>query len=172
MTTKRTHLDSSPASPRGSIRKQHRRFAGVLPALVAAVFFASFAGATPAAGQSSRIALSDPAMPTLDRRMALLSRELDLDPEQQAAVRRLLLQQREQTLKVWSDETVPSAVRIKATHDVADRTAQQIRSLLNDAQRGRYLQPHSREVEQHLATGNLEAWMRGESPNGLPSPHD
>jgi hypothetical protein len=104
--------------------------------------------------------------------MLLLSRELTLDPGQQAAVRRLLLQQREQTLKVWSDETVPAAVRIKATQGVADRTAEQIRALLNDAQRSRYTQPRNREAEQHFATGDLESWMRGSPPNGLPASHE
>jgi hypothetical protein len=82
------------------------------------------------------------------------------------------MQQREQTLKVWSDDAVPSAVRIKATQGVADRTAEQIRSLLTHEQRGRYMQPRNREADQHLASGDLESWMRGSSSNGLPAPHE
>jgi Na+-transporting NADH:ubiquinone oxidoreductase subunit NqrC len=106
----------------------------------------------------------------LDKRVQLLAVELNLDEVQQAAVRRLLLQQREQTLKVWNDDTVPAAVRIKATQGVADRTAEQIRVLLTDAQRSRYSQPRNREAEQHFASEDLESWMRGVAPKGMPAP--
>lgn len=106
----------------------------------------------------------------VDARVALLSKELNLDATQQASVRRLLLQQRAQTLKVWNDEAVPAAVRIKATQGVADRTADQIRALLNDAQRTRYSMPHNRDAEQHFASEDLESWMRGSAPKGTPAP--
>jgi hypothetical protein len=167
-----------------------KRLSVALLAFAAAGFFGSVGAATEAAGVASDVAdhavanaepvqrviapgvARHPVQSALDQRMQLLSRELTLDPGQQAAVRRLLLQQREQTLKVWSDDAVPSAVRIKATQGVADRTADQIRSLLNDAQRGRYLQPRNPEAEQHLASGDLESWMRGSSPKGLPAPQE
>jgi hypothetical protein len=113
-----------------------------------------------------------PVKSALDKRVQLLAAELNLDAAQQVAVRRLLLQQREQTLKVWSDEAVPAAVRIKATQGVADRTAGQIRALLNETQRSRYTQPRNPEAEQHFATGDLESWMRGIAPNGLPASHE
>ena len=106
----------------------------------------------------------------LDKRVQLLAAELNLDAPQQAAVRSLLLQQREQTLKVWNDQTVPAAVRIKSTQGVSDRTAEQIRALLNDAQRSRYTQPRNRDAEQHFASEDLESWMRGSAPQGLPAP--
>ena len=106
----------------------------------------------------------------LDKRVQLLATELNLDTAQQVAVRRLLLQQREQTLKVWKDEAAPAALRIKATQGVADRTAEQIRALLNDEQRGRYSQPHNRDAEQHFASEDLESWMRGSAPKGTPTP--
>lgn len=106
----------------------------------------------------------------LNQRMALLSKELNLDEAQQVSVRRLLLQQREQTLRVWNDDTMPAAVRIKATQGVADRTAEQIRLLLTDAQRSRYSQPRNRDAEQHFASEDLESWMRGVAPKGQPAP--
>ncbi len=108
----------------------------------------------------------------IDHRIKLLAAELSLDPGQQAAVRRLLLQQREQTLKVWRNDAVPSAVRIKATHGIADRTAEQIRALLNDEQRSRYIQPRNREAEQNLASGDVESWMAGRAPTGSVAAHE
>ena len=110
------------------------------------------------------------AASALDRRIRLLAAELHLDQGQQAAVRRLLLQQREQTLKVWSDETVPSAIRVKATQSVADRTADQIRALLNEEQRKKYIKPHDRDARQDVASGDLESWMQGRAPNGALPP--
>jgi hypothetical protein len=106
----------------------------------------------------------------LDKRVQLLAAELNFDAAQQTAVRRLLLQQREQTLKVWNNEAVPAAMRIKATQGVADRTAEQIRVLLTDAQRSRYSQPRNRDAEQHYASEDLESWMRGSAPQGVPKP--
>lgn len=167
-----------------------KQVAAALLSFAAAGFFGSVGAATDAAapspdGANRSVAKAQPAPSAyapgaerhaansaLDRRMQLLSGELKLDAGQQAAVRHLLLQQREQTLKIWSDDAVPSAVRIKATQGVADQTAQQIRSLLNEAQRGLYMQPRNREAEQHIATGDLESWIRGSSPVGLPAPHD
>lgn len=109
-------------------------------------------------------------MSALDRRVHLLATELNLDSEQQSAVRHLLLKQREDTLKVWSDESVPPAVRIKATQGVSDRTAEQIRALLNDAQREKYIKPHDRIEEQNKAAGELDGWMRGDAPKGAVAP--
>lgn len=106
----------------------------------------------------------------LDKRVQLLAAELNLDADQQAAVRRLLMQQREQTLKVWNDEAVPAALRIKATQGVAERTADQIRALLDDVQRTRYSLPHKQDAEQHFASEDLESWMRGSPPKGPATP--
>ena len=106
----------------------------------------------------------------LDKRVQLLAAELNLDAAQQAAVRRLLLQQREQTLQVWNDVSVPAAVRIKATQGVAERTAEQIRALLNDVQRTRYSQPHNPDAQQHFASQDIESWMRGVPPKGSTVP--
>jgi hypothetical protein len=108
----------------------------------------------------------------LERRVLLLSRELNLDPAQQAAVRRLLLQQRAQTLQVWSDEAAPAALRVKATQGVAERTAERIRALLNDEQRRRYMQPHSHAAEQTVAAGDVESWMRGTAPASANLPRE
>ena len=185
-----TQTVSPRATPRCVQGMTHQRVAAALLAWAAAGWIAGVGAATDAPELSSdradrSMANAEPAnravvpgtgrqpvKSALDKRVQLLAAELNLDEAQQAAVRRLLLQQREQTLKVWSNDAVPAAVRIQATQGVADRTAGQIRSLLNDAQRSRYTQPRNREAEQHFATGDLESWMRGTPPNGLPASHE
>lgn len=74
----------------------------------------------------------------LDRRVALLARELELDASQQLKVRALLESQREQVVRVWQDESVSGALRVARTQAISGRTEDGIRALLTDAQRQKY----------------------------------
>jgi hypothetical protein len=79
----------------------------------------------------------------LDRRIALLARELDLDAAQKLKVRALLEGQREQIVRVWQDESVPGALRVARTQAISERTEDGIRALLTDAQRQKYFKPRT-----------------------------
>jgi hypothetical protein len=96
----------------------------------------------------------------LDRRVALLAKELGLDAAQQIKVKAVLEGQREQVARVWSDSATPSAVRISRTQAIADRTADQIRALLNDEQRTRYVKAHQHDVPVGAPGGDVQTWMR------------
>ena len=96
----------------------------------------------------------------LDGRMALLSKELELDVYQQGEVRKILEAQREQVRKVWSDASVPAGYRVVATRAIGDRTADRIRGLLTDEQRKKYIQPRPpTDALAGSAQPNVEAWM-------------
>lgn len=95
----------------------------------------------------------------VDRRVNLLARELDLSATQQAQVKKVLEGQREQVSRVWEDNSIPAARRVSATQVISDRTADQIRSLLSDEQRKKYIQPRKREVAVGTAGGDVESWM-------------
>lgn len=82
----------------------------------------------------------------LDRRVALLARELDLDAAQKLKVRSLLEGQREQVVRVWQDESVPGAVRVARTQAISVRTEDGIRALLTDAQRQKYIKPRTDSI--------------------------
>jgi hypothetical protein len=97
----------------------------------------------------------------LEERVALLTKELDLDAKQQAGVRRALLRQRDQVQRIWRDGAVPSADRIFATRAVSNQTAQQIRALLNEEQRKRYDPPAEADVGHAIGKANVESWMKG-----------
>jgi hypothetical protein len=90
---------------------------------------------------ASSKATRSPAVPPLDRRVALLALELDLDAAQKLKVRALLEGQREQILQVWQDESVPGALRVARTQAISERTEDGIRALLTDSQRQKYLKP-------------------------------
>ena len=91
---------------------------------------------------SSR-ATRSPSVSPLDRRIALLARELDLDATQQYKVKAVLESQREQVARVWQDESAPGALRVKRTQLISERTEDGIRALLTDAQRQKYFKPRT-----------------------------
>jgi hypothetical protein len=78
---------------------------------------------------------------TLDDRVATYTKHLNLDAKQQFQLRALLLQQREQLLKVWNDTSIPAAQRVHATRAIGDATADSIRAMLTEEQRKKYNPP-------------------------------
>jgi Spy/CpxP family protein refolding chaperone len=100
-----------------------------------------------------------PSVSPLDRRVNLLAKELDLNAAQQAQVKKLLESQREQVARVWNDASIPAARRVVATQAIGDRTADQIRALLTEEQRKKYIQPRQREASVGAPGGDVQAWM-------------
>lgn len=99
------------------------------------------------------------ALSPMDRRIALLAKELDLDARQQAEVRRILMQQRAEVNKAWSNESVPAAQRIAASRAIGDKTADRIRAILNDQQRENYIKPRRSMTEQAPPKEKVESWI-------------
>jgi Spy/CpxP family protein refolding chaperone len=95
----------------------------------------------------------------LDRRIALLARELELDDTQKAKVRTLLVTQREQVLRVWNDESVPGALRVKHTQLISERTEDAIRALLTDVQMTKYSKARPAGVVAGGTSADLATWM-------------
>lgn len=96
----------------------------------------------------------------LDRRVALLAKELDLSAAQQRQVKKVLQGQRDEVSRVWSDASMPAALRVSTTQAIGDRTADQIRDLLTDGQRTRYLQAHTRQARVGAPGADVESWMK------------
>ena len=97
----------------------------------------------------------------LEDRVATLSKALDLDAKQQSELRKLLESQREQIRKVWSDTSAPAAYRVIATRAISDKTADQIRALLNDEQKKKYKPPRqAHEGAPAPPTTTVEDWMK------------
>jgi hypothetical protein len=97
---------------------------------------------------------------TLDNRVQLMAKELDLDASQQATLKRILLSQRAEVAKVWNDPSVPATVRVATTQAVSEKTAEQIRAILNDEQREKYLKEHRRDVPVGTPGGDVQKWMK------------
>jgi hypothetical protein len=94
----------------------------------------------------------------VEHRVRVLTKALGLDARQQLELKKILLGQREQVMKAWSDPSAAPASRVAATEAIGDRTAGQIRALLNDEQRTRYGAP--RPANQAAGPGaSVESWM-------------
>jgi hypothetical protein len=94
---------------------------------------------------------------TLDHRVKVLAKALDLDAHQRDELREILEDRRQAVMKIWSDPALLSAERVPATRAVEERTAERIRAILNDEQKKRYNPPKPQGTQAPPA--NVEAWM-------------
>jgi hypothetical protein len=110
-------------------------------------------GAVAAAGRSLR------AESVVDRRVGLLGKELDLDLRQRERVKALLERQRDQIDRVWNDESMPAAVKVGSTQAISEQTIEQIRSVLTEAQRKKYIQPRRGGAAVGTAGADVATWV-------------
>jgi Spy/CpxP family protein refolding chaperone len=114
-----------------------------------------------AAGARPRPAPTQHESAALEKRVTLLSAELSLDAQQQAQVRRILEDQREQVMRVWNDPSLAAANRVIATRIVSDRTADRIRAILTEEQKAKYNQARKpRAAGENAASPSVEEWMK------------
>jgi hypothetical protein len=102
---------------------------------------------------------------SLEDRVRVLSKALDLDATQQSALRKVLEGQRDQVRRVWDDSSVPAVYRVSATQGISDKTGDQIRALLNVEQRKKYNAPRvPHEAMEGSAPRSVESWMDSAQP--------
>jgi hypothetical protein len=120
--------------------------------------------ASTAAG-SAAVRSHSPRTPTstLDSRIELMAKELDLDASQQAKLKSILLAHRAEVTKAWSDPAVPAAVRIATTQAASEKTAERIRGVLNDQQREKYAKAHQHDAPVGAPGGDVLKWMHADA---------
>lgn len=99
----------------------------------------------------------------LGGRVATLTRALGLDTEQQAAVRKVLQDQRQQVQQIWNGEAPSAADRIAATRKLSRSTADRIRAILNEEQRKKFDPPRQDDPGKTIGGLHVEDWMKGET---------
>lgn len=150
-----TRLAGCPASRVGVLQRPARR--AVLAPLLAVALVSGFLGVAHATAARSRA--HHPTAVTLEDRVHLVAKELDLDARQQASLKDILLAQRAEVAKVWSDSSVPAAVRVGATQAVSERTAERIRAILTPEQREKYVKDHNSETSVGTPGVDLQKWL-------------
>ena len=96
---------------------------------------------------------------TVEARVQLLTRQLDLDAKQQGELGRLLERERQQGVEVRRSAGLSAVDRVHAAEALHDRTDDQIRALLNEEQKKKYPARPPRQTTKP-AQPDLEQWMR------------
>ena len=122
----------------------------------------------PLLSQDSRPAPPAHTGPRHDRRVNLddqvkgLARNLNLDQEQQAAIKKILEKRQQEILRIMHSSSGPDGIGHLQALQVG--TAEQIRSVLNDEQKKKYnaLAPHPQQTSPQP---DLEDWIRATKPH-------
>jgi hypothetical protein len=94
---------------------------------------------------------------------AAFAKRLDLDSQQQAQVRQLLVVRQAQIRSVWINPAIAGSDRVGAVKAINDKTMAQIRALLTEEQRSKYFQP--RPVNPATEPkARVEDWLNASTP--------
>jgi hypothetical protein len=99
------------------------------------------------------------AVPTLDRRLQALTKELGLDSAQQVKIRQILESQRDAVHRIWVDPAVPPAERAAATQAQTEHTGDDIRAVLNEGQKNIYNRSRNGDQVPPGDKRSVEQWM-------------
>lgn len=139
--------------------------AALLLALAAACAMASAqssdAGATPPPPARNRQHRSTAL--TIDDRVKIMTKTLELNEPQQAAVKRILLQRQQQTLQLRQDPSISGSERIERFRSLQVATVERIRAVLNDEQKQKY-NPLAAEQIKSTPERSVEDWMKATRP--------
>jgi hypothetical protein len=101
--------------------------------------YRAFAGGQAAGGVSSQSQTRRPyARPSLDARVSLFAKNLDLNVTQQSAVKKILEQQQQQILRIRDDASISGSARISQFRALQEFTVMRIRAVLTEEQRQKY----------------------------------
>ncbi len=164
---------SVPALPRcirviPACRQNRAKQAGLcLAALLLNVSLASSALA-----QTTAVEPATPAPPTrsssrrpsLDDRVKKLATALNLDEAQQVAVKRILQQRQQETLRLRHDTSITGSARIERLRALQDQTVQRIRLVLNDEQKKKYDPLAVRQAGPAPGQKSVEDWLKVTTP--------
>ena len=149
---------------------QPRTFRTALAPLIALT--CALVSATPAraADESAAAPAAAPPVPHAHHKprardpAADLAKRLDLDAKQQVQVKRLLALRQAQIRRVWSDPAIDPSDRVGAVKAINDRTVAQIRELLTDEQKKKYIQPRPAGSPPNEPQPSVEDWLNATRP--------
>jgi Spy/CpxP family protein refolding chaperone len=102
--------------------------------------------------------------PSLDDRVKGLATALSLNEAQQAAVKKILEQRQQETLRLRSDPSIPGSARIDRLRALQDQTVQRIRLVLNDEQKKIYDPLAVRKTSPAPGQKSVEDWLKVTTP--------
>jgi hypothetical protein len=102
--------------------------------------------------------------PTIDDRVKVLARNLELNEAQQAAVKKILEQRQQETLRIRQDSSISGGTRIERFRALQDHTVERIRAVLNEEQKKKYDPLAVRRVAPAPDQKSVEDWLKITTP--------
>ncbi|MBZ5654813.1 MAG: hypothetical protein LAO56_05990 [Acidobacteriia bacterium] len=102
--------------------------------------------------------------PTIDDRVKVFAKKLDLNEAQQAAVKKILEQRQQETLRIRLDSSISGRARIEQFRALQDNTVERIRAILTEEQRQKYDPLAVRRVQPAPDQRSVEDWLKVTTP--------
>jgi ABC-type lipopolysaccharide export system ATPase subunit len=103
-------------------------------------------------------------IPTIDDRVRVLARSLDLNEAQRVAVKKILEQRQQETLRIRQDTSISGGARIERFRALQDNTVERIRAVLNDEQKKKYDPLAVRRTQPAPQQRSVEDWLKVTTP--------
>jgi hypothetical protein len=101
---------------------------------------------------------------SIDERVRQFGKNYELNEAQQAAVKKILEQRQEETLRIRLDPSLTGSARIERFRALQDATIARIRAVLNEEQRKKYNPLAPRAVPQAKDQRSVEDWLKLTTP--------
>jgi hypothetical protein len=96
------------------------------------------------------------------------AKNLDLDEAQQAAVKKILEQRQQETVRIRLDPSIPGNARIDRLRALQISTVERIRAVLNEEQRKKYDPLAPRRIQPAPDQRSVEDWLKVTTPHSTP----
>jgi hypothetical protein len=94
----------------------------------------------------------------------VLAKNLDLNESQQVAVKKILEQRQQETLRLRRDPSISGSTRIEQFRALQDNTVQRIRAVLNEEQKKKYDPLAVRRIQPAPEQRSVEDWLKVTTP--------
>ena len=140
----------------------------LLPALLVLIFANGASAQTSepstAAATQSSAAPHRHAKNSIDDRVTVFARNLDLSVTQQAQMKGILEQRQQQLLQIRTNPSISGEARIDQFRQLQDQTVERIRAILTDDQKKKYDPLAVRKVQQQQ-TPDVDSWLAATRPH-------
>jgi len=100
----------------------------------------------------------------IDDRVKVLAKNLELNESQQAAVKKILEQRQQETLRIRQDSSISGSARIEQFRALQDNTVQRIRAVLNEEQKKKYDPLAVRGIPSAPEQRSVQDWLKVTTP--------
>jgi len=101
---------------------------------------------------------------TLDERIKLLAKSLDLSDSQKTAIKTILEERQREAVHLRLDSSINGNTRIERFRSLQENTVEKIRGVLNDEQKKKYDPLASRKLQPAPGQRTVEDWLKVTTP--------